>query len=189
MVQKYNVSLLYAYKNTIFRVMKKYILHSFILFTVCFSSCDEKPNTKNDAVIKIDENIQSSSKILPYNLANRIKSTDDLTYLFETIEESPLLEQFTKNKGPFTLFAPSNAALEEIDILNNGVSIEDVLKKYMVPGKITTVALTKKIRSNGGSYSIKTLGGTTLVAYKVGNVIYLKNIKGDKAEIGKSDIV
>ena len=163
-----------------------------VLLLASISSCDNTTVKKGDAVIgntKTDDVPRDADHILPYNLASRIRSTDDLTLLYTAIEESPILDQLTKVKGPFTVFAPSNDALEEMDPLGEGVVIEEVLKKYMVKGKITTVALTKKIRSNGGSYSMNTLAGTTLVAFKVGNVIYLKNIKGDKAEIGKSDIV
>ncbi len=164
-----------------------------ILTAVLLSSCDDTTVKTNTPVINstttIEEALVVSDHILPYNLVSRIKSTDDLTLLYAQIEESSIVDQLTTEKGPFTLFALSNEALEEIDPLEEGVEIENLLKKYMVKGKITTVALTKKIRSNGGSYSMNTLGGTTLVAYKVGNILYLKNIKGDKAEIGKSDIV
>ena len=166
-----------------------------LLFTVLlasFSSCDEPPVKTNTPVIGTNSIVDAQPdppKVLPYNLAARIRSTDDLTLLYAEIEESSIFDQLTMEKGPFTLFAPSDEALEEIDLRGNGMVIEELLKKYMVAGKITTVALTKKIRSNGGSYSMNTLGGTTLVAYKVGNDLYLKNINGDKAEIGKSDIV
>lgn len=181
-------------KKTTFKVINTVLMTYRLRFLlilsvfVCFS-CDEKTNKPNNTITKTDDVQPDLPKVIPYNLAARIRSTDDLTLLFAEIEESPILEQLTKNKGPFTVFAPSDEALEEINIINNDFLIEDVLKKYMVPGKITTVALTKKIRSNGGSYSMNTIGGTTLTAYKVGNIIYLKNIKGEKSEIGKSDIV
>ncbi|MFT5077834.1 MAG: putative surface protein with fasciclin (FAS1) repeats [Planctomycetota bacterium] len=163
-----------------------------IVMVIGFSSCDERPSKQNAQVIGAQDskNVKPEPPIvLPYNLASRIRSSDDLTLLFAEIESSPILDQLTTDKGPFTIFAPSDEALEEIDYLGDRMVIEDLLKKYMVKGKITTVALTKKIRTNGGSYSMKTLGGTTLVAYKLGNIIFLKNLKGDKAEIGKSDIV
>ncbi len=164
----------------------------FMLFLASFSSCDDT-SIKQDAPVigtsSIEDVRPDLPKILPYNLAARIKSTDDLTLLYAEIEESTLIDKFTMDKGPYTLFAPSNEALEEIDLQGDGLNIEKLLKKYMVEGKITTVALTKKIRSNGGSYTMNTLGGTKLVASKVGNVLYLKNSDGEKSEIGKSDIV
>lgn len=165
------------------------IILFFCLIAICCCSCDEQQGKVITPIINTDDLADEPPKVMPYNLASRIRSTDDLTFLFAEVEESPILEQLTKEKGPFTVFAPSNEALEEIDRMSNDGSISEILKKYMVSGKITTVALTKKIRSNGGSYSMNTLGGTTLIAFKVGNTIYLKNLKGDKAEIGKSDIV
>lgn len=164
----------------------------FLLVVLCCFSCDEQPSKTNYATIDStnDSDLKPEPpKLLPYNLADRIKSTDDLTLLYAEIEESPILEQLTMEKGPFTLFAPSDESLEEIDLMSNAMVVETLLKNYMVKGEITTVALTKKIRSNGGSYTMNTIAGTTLVAFKQGNVIYLKNLKGDKAEIGKSDIV
>ncbi|EDM45215.1 beta-Ig-H3/fasciclin [unidentified eubacterium SCB49] len=166
------------------------LLLTLVLISVV--ACDETTIKTDGPVIGTDNQDNEEvdvPKVLPYNLASRIKSTDDLTALFAEIEESPIIDQLTKDKGPYTLFAPSNDVLEEMDPLGEGIAIAEVLKKYMVNGKITTVSLTKDIRANGGSFSMNTLGGTTLVAYKVGNVMYLKNIKGDKAEIGKSDIV
>ena len=164
----------------------------FVLLLVCFSSCDEKsgkPNTPVVGTSNMEELQPDAPKILPYSLAARIRSTDDLALLHTEIEESPIFDILTMDKGPYTLFAPSDEALEEIDLRGDGMDIEMLLKKHMVEGKITTVALTKKIRSHGGSFSMNTIGGTTLVAYKVGNVLYIKNIKGEKSEVGKSDIV
>lgn len=163
-----------------------------VLLLASFSSCDKKtvkPNTPAIVTNAIDDVKPDSPKISLYTLADRIRSTDDLISLYAEIEESSILEQLMMEKGPFTVFAPSDAAFEKIDIQGDGFLIEELLKKHMVKGKISTVALTKKIRSNGGSYSMNTIGGTTLVAYKVGNIIYLENSKGEKSEIEKSDIV
>lgn len=197
LLQKYDVSLLYGSKMTTFKMMKSKLLifrgsFLFVLFLVALSSCDEKSGVKGTPIISLktsDNAQQDAPEISPFNLAARIRSTDDLTLLFETIEDLPILDQFISDKGPYTLFAPSNEALEEIEILEGGIEIENLLKKYMVMGKITTVELTKSIRSSGGSYSMNTIGGTTLIAYKVGNAIYIKTINGKKSELGKSDIL
>ena len=87
---------------------------------VGLSSCEEKPPEIQTPVITTNdpEILQADPpRKLPYNLASRIRSTDDLTLLFAQIEESPILEQLTTQKGPYTIFAPSNKALLEIDYL------------------------------------------------------------------------
>ena len=163
---------------------KQRFLILFLFFG--FFSCNENSAPPKDAIGGSTTTIQTEEKkIIRYNLMARLNDRPELSNLFLGIEGSTLEEKLQYEKGPFTLFATENDALE--NSLKNG-DIPSMVEGPMANGKITTVALTKKIRSNGGTFTMATLSGGSLVAYKKGRDIYIKNIKGEEAKIGKSDI-
>lgn len=77
-----------------------------------------------------------------------------------------------KSAGPFTVFAPTNAAFAAlpagtVDILlkpeNKGM-LSGILTYHVVAGKMDAAALAKAIADGKGSASLKTVAGGTLTA-------------------------
>jgi uncharacterized surface protein with fasciclin (FAS1) repeats len=92
------------------------------------------------------------------------------------------LDKTLAGTGPFTLFAPSDAAFNKIpkatldQLLANKVLLTKILLYHVVPGKFTTADLVKR-------QSIKTAEGTTV------NISNLKNVlRVNKARMAKSGV-
>jgi len=74
-----------------------------------------------------------------------------------------------KGKGPFTVFAPTNAAFSAlptgtVDTLlkpENKPGLTKVLTYHVVPGKLDAAALQKAIKAGNGTASLKTASGGT----------------------------
>jgi uncharacterized surface protein with fasciclin (FAS1) repeats len=74
--------------------------------------------------------------------------------------------------GPFTVFAPTNAAFEKVpaatrDTLMSPAGKADltkILTYHVVPGRVDAATLTQQIQDGGGSATLTTVEGGTLTA-------------------------
>lgn len=74
--------------------------------------------------------------------------------------------------GPFTVFAPTNAAFEKVpaatrDTLMSPAGKADltkILTYHVVPGRVDAATLTQQIQAGGGSAALTTVQGGTLTA-------------------------
>jgi uncharacterized surface protein with fasciclin (FAS1) repeats len=97
--------------------------------------------------------------------------------------------------GPFTVFAPSSAAFESLTAEkkkfyatpDNNPKLEEMLKSYIVPGKMDKVTLLQAINKSGKT-KLKTLAGVTLTATKSGEDIIISDGKGASAKVLKGSV-
>lgn len=125
---------------------------------------------------------------------NAVNSKDHTT-LVAAVKAAGLVDTL-KGPGPFTVFAPTNAAFEAlpagtVDTLlkpeNNG-TLTTVLTYHVVAGKWDAAALSKMIKDGKGMASIKTVSGGTLVAKSSGSRIMLTDEKGGTATVTIPDV-
>lgn len=97
--------------------------------------------------------------------------------------------------GPFTVFAPTNAAFDLIPAATrtqlmdpaNKESLATILKFHVVPGNITAAQLREQIAAGGGTASLQTVAGQTLRASLEGEQIVLSGENNSKAYIASAD--
>ena len=101
-----------------------------------------------------------------------------------------------KGPGPFTVFAPTNAAFAglpagTVDTLlkpeNKGM-LTSVLTYHVVPGKWDAAAIAKMIADGKGTANIKTVAGGMLTAKSSGSSIVLTDEKGGMASVTIADV-
>ena len=100
----------------------------------------------------------------------------------------------SKNKGPYTIFAPTTIAFDSLniekrkEILNpkNKEKLSKVIKNHIVEGEVNSSELLQKTK--GSANTLKTLGGASLTITKQGSDIVITDGSGAKAVLGKSDI-
>jgi len=94
-------------------------------------------------------------------------------------------------EGPFTVFAPQDAAFEAIAdkvAALNDEQLATVLKYHVVPGNLMATDVVKAIQDNKGAVKVKTLTGEEItVMMKQGKVI-IKDKSGDSATVLKTDV-
>jgi uncharacterized surface protein with fasciclin (FAS1) repeats len=101
-----------------------------------------------------------------------------------------------KGKGPFTVFAPTDAAFGKVDAgtLNfvmqpeNKATLVKVLTYHVVAGRMDSKAIMKAIKKGGGRATFKTVSGGTLTASMHGNGIMLTDEKGGTAMVTTADV-
>lgn len=98
--------------------------------------------------------------------------------------------------GPYTVFAPTDAAFAElpagtVDTLlkpENKGQLTKVLTYHVVSGRVPAAALTQAIRRGGGTYRFDTVAGVQLTARLDGNAIVITDAAGGATRVTKADV-
>lgn len=125
---------------------------------------------------------------------NAVNSKDHTT-LVAAVKAAGLVDTL-KGPGPFTVFAPTNAAFAAlpagtVDNLlkpENKPMLTKVLTYHVVPGKWDAAAIAKMIKDGKGMASIKTVSGGTLVAKSSGGKVMLTDEMGGMATVTIADV-
>jgi uncharacterized surface protein with fasciclin (FAS1) repeats len=99
---------------------------------------------------------------------NAVNSADHTT-LVAAVKAAGLVETL-KGRGPFTVFAPVNAAfaalpagtVESLLKPENQTALAGILTYHVVAGTLDAAAIERAIRAGGGQATVKTVGGGTL---------------------------
>jgi uncharacterized surface protein with fasciclin (FAS1) repeats len=126
---------------------------------------------------------------------NAVNSADHTT-LVAAVKAAGLVETL-KGKGPFTVFAPVNAAfaalpagtVETLLKPENKAALAGVLTYHVVAGRVDAAALERAIRAGGGRATLKTVAGGSLTAMMNGpRNIVVQDAKGNVANVSTYDV-
>ena len=126
---------------------------------------------------------------------NAVNSKDHTT-LVAAVKAASLVETL-KGAGPFTVFAPTNAAFAAlpagtVDTLlkpESKAALTKVLTYHVVAGKVDAAALTKAITAGGGKAMLKTVSGGTLTASAAGGKVTVMDESGGTANVTIADVM
>ncbi|CAN7287788.1 fasciclin domain-containing protein [Pseudorhodoferax sp. LjRoot39] len=126
---------------------------------------------------------------------NAVNSKDHTT-LVAAVKAAGLVDTL-KGPGPFTVFAPTNAAFAAlpagtVDTLlkpENKAMLSGILTYHVVAGKVDAKSLVKMVEDGKGSASLKTVAGGTLTAKSSGGKVMLTDEKGGTATVTIADVM
>jgi uncharacterized surface protein with fasciclin (FAS1) repeats len=126
---------------------------------------------------------------------NAVNSKDHTT-LVAAVKAAGLVETL-KGPGPFTVFAPTNAAFAAlpagtVDTLlkpENKSMLAGILTYHVVPGKVDAKSLMKMIEDGKGTASFKTVAGGSLMAKSSGGKVMIMDEKGGSATVTIADVM
>ncbi|MFZ4521069.1 MAG: fasciclin domain-containing protein [Bacteroidales bacterium] len=119
----------------------------------------------------------------------------DHTTLVAALKAADLVTTLS-SKGPFTVFAPTNAAFDKIpaDALanllkpENKATLSGILTYHVVAGNIDAATLTGLIKKSKGVAVVKTVNGQELKASIENGKVILTDAKGGKATVIVADL-
>jgi uncharacterized surface protein with fasciclin (FAS1) repeats len=119
----------------------------------------------------------------------------DFSTLVSAVQSAELVDTLN-GAGPFTVFAPTNAAFEKIPAeTRNGLMQPDqrdaltgILTYHVVPGRVDAAALTQQIEEGGGSATLTTVQGGTLTATVVDGTVTLTDEAGNTSKVVMADV-
>ena len=125
---------------------------------------------------------------------NAVNSKDHTT-LVAAVKAAGLVDTL-KGAGPFTVFAPTNAAFAKlpagtVDTLlkpENKATLTGVLTYHVVPGKMNAKDIAAKAKANKGKAVLATAQGETLTVWQKGKDWYVTDAKGGSAKITIADV-
>ena len=127
-------------------------------------------------------------------IENAINSKDHTT-LVAAVKAAGLVETL-QGKGPFTVFAPTNAAFNKlpkgtVEMLlkpENLKTLQTILTYHVVAGKMNASDIAKAIKAGNGKATLKTVSGGTLIAAMKGKDLYLTDENGKSAKVTIADV-
>jgi uncharacterized surface protein with fasciclin (FAS1) repeats len=119
----------------------------------------------------------------------------DHTTLVTAVQAAGLVETLSGD-GPFTVFAPTNAAFAKVPAATleaalrpeNRALLTGVLTYHVVPGKVLAADLIKLIQDGGGQATVTTVQGGTLTARVVGGAVVLTDETGAQVRVTATDL-
>ncbi len=125
---------------------------------------------------------------------NAVNSADHTT-LVAAVKAAGLVEALS-GPGPFTVFAPTNAAfaklpagtVETLVKPENKAALAGILTYHVVAGRVSAAELIDLIKKGGGKAELTTLNGGKLTARVVGGKVVLTDAKGGTATVTQADV-
>lgn len=119
----------------------------------------------------------------------------DHTTLVAAVTAAGLAETLS-GPGPFTVFAPTNAAFAKLPAgavegllkPEAKADLTKVLTYHVVPGDVTAAQLTQQIQAGGGRAELTTVQGGKLIASLEGGSVVITDAKGGKATVTQADV-
>ena len=130
------------------------------------------------------------------NIVETAVSTGAHNTLVAAVQAAGLVDTLA-SPGPFTIFAPTDAAfaklpagtVETLVKPENKGTLTAILTYHAVAGKVTAGDLIKLINANGGKATITTVQGGTLTAMLDGGKVVITDAKGGKTTVTQADVM
>jgi uncharacterized surface protein with fasciclin (FAS1) repeats len=170
----------------IYTLMKKTIL--FALSAVALSGA---------AVAAMHHPMVGGAAMMPSdNIVTNASKANNLKTLVAAVKAADLVDTLA-SPGPFTVFAPTDAAFGKlpagtVDTLvkpENKGTLTTILTYHVVPGKVTAQNVMAAIRAGKGQASLTTVQGGKLTARMMGKQIVLTDAKGGKSTVTQANVM
>ena len=130
------------------------------------------------------------------NIVQNAANSKDHTTLVAAVKAAGLVDTLS-SAGPFTVFAPTNAAFAKlpagtVDTLlkpENKDQLTSVLTYHVVAGRITAAMIAAKAKASGGTATYTTVQGGTLKFMQSGGGWVVMDGKGDRARITIANVM
>jgi uncharacterized surface protein with fasciclin (FAS1) repeats len=130
------------------------------------------------------------------NIVQNAVNSKDHTTLVAAVKAAGLVDTLS-GAGPFTVFAPTNAAFAKlpagtVDTLvkpENKMMLTGILTYHVIPGRITAADIAAKAKANGGTATYTTVQGEPLMFKKIGMGWQIMDGKGDTGMITIANVM
>ncbi len=124
------------------------------------------------------------------NIIQNAVNSKDHTTLVAAVKAAGLVETL-QGPGPFTVFAPTNAAFAKlpagtVDTLLKPEmkgKLTGVLTYHVVAGRLSAKDLMEAARKNGGTAAFRTVEGETISVESKGNTLMIRDSKGNASKV------
>ena len=173
--------------------MKLKLLALTVAATFSLAGCAmDTMNTRADGMATTGANpmVGGAAMYASRDIIDNAVNSADHTTLVAAVKAAGLVDTL-KGAGPFTVFAPTNAAFDAlpagtVDTLlkpENKPTLAAVLTYHVVAGKLDAGAIAARIKAGGGKATLATVQGGSLTARAAGNGVTITDAKGNVANV------
>ena len=171
------------------------ILTALSIVTLALAACDrgEAPPAQDKAEAPATAPSAAPTAGTVLMLAQR---DADLTTLVSAIQTAGM-EETLNGAGPFTIFAPNNAAFEKVPAARRDAltapegraDLRRLLTYHVIPARLDAAALIQRIQAGGGSLVLTTMQGGALTARTdAAGAITLTDAAGGVSRVVEADM-
>lgn len=148
------------------------------------------------AVFAANPDVGGAAMLENKNIVENAVNSADHTTLVAAVKAAGLVDTL-QSAGPFTVFAPVNAAFDAlpagtVDTLlkpENKGTLTKVLTAHVVAGKVSAADLVSKIKhSKDGFYHFQAVSGDALSAQLRGSHVYIYDESGNASLVTIADV-
>jgi uncharacterized surface protein with fasciclin (FAS1) repeats len=129
-------------------------------------------------------------------IVENASAAPNLTTLVAAVKAAGLVDTLA-SPGPFTVFAPTNAAFDKlpagtVDTLlkpENKGTLTTVLTYHVVAGKMTAADIMAAIKRGGGKAELTTVAGEKITARVVAGKVVITDAKGGKSTVTTANVM
>ncbi len=166
---------------------RRTLVTAVTLIALCFTSAS--------LMAENDPDVGGAAMYPTKNIVQNAVNSKDHTTLVAAVKAAGLVDTL-QGPGPFTVFAPVNAAFDKlpagtVETLlkpENKDQLVKVLTYHVVAGKVSSKDLVKMIKQGHGKAELKTVEGGTLTATLQGGKVVLTDEKGGMATVTIADV-
>ncbi len=130
------------------------------------------------------------------NIVENAVNSKDHTTLVAAVKAAGLVDTLS-SAGPFTVFAPTNAAFDKlpagtVDALvkpEMKAPLQKILTYHVLAGRMNAADISKAIQAGGGKATLKTVEGGTITATMAGSMLMLTDAKGGMSHVTIGDVM
>lgn len=139
--------------------------------------------------------MKASYEMSEKDIVDVAMGSDAHTTLVAAVKAADLVGAL-KGEGPFTVFAPTNAAFDKLpdgtlsSLLKpeNKGQLASILTYHVVPADLKSTDVVKAIKAGNGKVEVETLQGGTLTAMLKDGSVYLMDENGNTSKITAVDL-
>ena len=166
--------------------MKKIFLSAVVVVAMAFA---------NDAQAQKNPMVGGAAMYANKDIVDNAVNSKDHTTLVAAVKAAGLVETL-KSAGPFTVFAPTNAAFDKLPAgtvatllkPENKKTLTSILTYHVVAGKLGSKEVAAAIKAGGGKAELTTVQGGKLTIYMKGKKVMLKDEKGGTSTVTIADV-
>lgn len=176
------------------RSFRSLMLAAAALAPICAAApaSAQTSTTESETTVMVGGAAMNPSKNIVQNAVN----SKDHTTLVAAVKAAGLVDTLM-GPGPFTVFAPTNAAFNKlppgtVETLvkpENKATLTKILTYHVVSGRLTAADLTRMIKDGHGTAMLKTVEGDPLTVTQNGSKLFVMGEKSGMAEVSIPDVM
>jgi len=148
------------------------------------------------AIAKTNPRVGGAAMYPNKTIVENASAATNLSTLVTAVKAADLVDTLS-GPGPFTVFAPTNAAFAKLpagtlDTLTrpeNKSQLSNILTYHVVSGRMTAKDIAAAIKAGGGTATLTTVQGEPLTAKMTGGRLILTDAKGGTSMVSTKDVM